>query len=71
MYVSNGILRKKRPCGPWLIPALMWSIFNLIGLFFQTMYWGHKPRRRQVESRQRPRLHNNIIQSIRPAPKGG
>lgn len=37
MYVSNGILRKKRPCGLWLIPALMWSIFNLMGLFFQTM----------------------------------
>ena len=48
MYVSDGILRKKRPCGIWVIPALMWSIFNLIALFFQTMYWGHT-----VESRPR------------------
>ena len=34
MYVSDGVLRKRRPCGLWLIPALMWSIFNLIALFF-------------------------------------
>lgn len=66
MYVSDGILRKKRPCGIWVIPALMWSIFNLISLFFQTMYWGHK-----VESR--PRL-DNVVRSVRPGecqPKGG
>ena len=44
MYVSDGVLRKRRPCGLWLIPALMWSIFNLIALFFQSMYWYDKPR---------------------------
>lgn len=37
MYVSDGVLRKRRPCGLWLIPALMWSIFNLIVLFFRVM----------------------------------
>ena len=71
MYVSDGILRKKRPCGLWLIPALMWSIFNLIALFFQTMYWGHKPKSRRVESR--PRL-NNVVRSFGPGEcqsKGG
>ncbi len=36
MYVSDGVLRKRRPCGLWLIPALMWSIFNLVALFFQS-----------------------------------
>ena len=50
MYVSDGILRKKRPCGLWVIPALMWSIFNLIALFFQTMYWGHNHRRVEPRS---------------------
>ena len=63
MYVSDGILRKKRPFGLWIIPALMWSIFNLIALFFQTMYWGHKVG-----------LNNNVVRSFRPGecqPKGG
>ncbi len=74
MYVSDGILRKKRPCGLWVIPALMWSIFNLIALFFQTMYWGHKPKPRRVEPRRRPRLNNNVVRSFGPGecqPKGG
>jgi len=38
MYISvTGTLREKRPCGLWVIPALFWSILNLIGLFLLTM----------------------------------
>ena len=44
MYVSDGVLRKRRPCGLWLIPALMWSIFNLIALFFRVMHDRNKQK---------------------------
>jgi len=38
MYISGtGALRERRPCGLWVIPALLWSILNLIGLFILTM----------------------------------
>ena len=49
MYISNGALRKRRPCGLWIIPALMWSIFNLIGLFIIAMAWvGGRITRRYI-----------------------
>jgi len=37
MYIYNGKIKKQRPYGLWMIPALMWFIFNFIALFFQSM----------------------------------
>ena len=51
MYISNGTLRKRRPCGLWIIPALLWSILNLFGLFFKTMCDDSKKKRPRITQR--------------------
>lgn len=38
MYIQDGALRQRRSIGLWIIPALFWSILNLICLFFTELF---------------------------------